>query len=79
MLVHDEEEPTSYTEAKKRTEWVNAMKAELTAIERNNTWRLVDLPKNRKPIGLKWVFKVKRDPNGNILKHKPRIVAKGYV
>nr|KAJ0208302.1 hypothetical protein LSAT_V11C500255750 [Lactuca sativa] len=79
MMVHDEEEPTSYTDAKKRKEWVNALKVELASIEKNNTWRLVDLPKDRKPIGLKWVFKVKRDPHGKILKHKARIVAKGYV
>ncbi|KAL6550635.1 hypothetical protein OROMI_021123 [Orobanche minor] len=37
------------------------------------------LPKNRKPIGLKWVFKVKRDPSGKIAKYKARIMAKGYV
>jgi hypothetical protein len=37
------------------------------------------LPKDHKAIGLKWVFKVKRDPAGNIVKHKARLVAKGYV
>lgn len=40
---------------------------------------MVDLPKNRKAIGLKWVFKLKRDPSGKIIKHKARIVEKGYV
>jgi len=37
------------------------------------------LPKDHKAIGLKWVFKVERDPAGNIVKHKARLVAKGYV
>jgi hypothetical protein len=37
------------------------------------------LPKNQKAIGLKWVFKVKKDPEGNIVKHKARLVAKGYA
>ena len=37
------------------------------------------MPKDHKAIGLKWVFKVKRDPAGNIVKHKARLVAKGYV
>ena len=40
---------------------------------------LSDLPKNQKSIGLKWVFKVKRDLAGNIVEHKARLVAKGYV
>lgn len=39
----------------------------------------MNLPNWRKPIGLKWVFKVKRYPTGDIVKHKARIVAKGYV
>nr|GEV49336.1 retrovirus-related Pol polyprotein from transposon TNT 1-94 [Tanacetum cinerariifolium] len=72
-------EPTSYVMASKDREWVKAMKVELDAIEKNQTWSLVDLPVGRKPIGLKWVYKLKRDPSGNILKHKARLVAKGYV
>ncbi|KAI3518152.1 hypothetical protein L1887_06594 [Cichorium endivia] len=79
MMIRSNEEPSSYVEASKKKEWREAMNAELASIERNNTWRLVDLPKNRKAIGLKWVFKLKRDPNGKIVKHKARIVAKGYV
>ena len=55
------------------------MGAEIASIKRNKTWSLVQLPRNRKPIGLKWVFKTKRDPTGRIMKHKARIVAKGYV
>ena len=48
--------------------WVEAMRSEIAAIEKNKTWFLSDLPPNRKPIGLKWVFKVKRDPAGKIVK-----------
>lgn len=79
LLTFDQEEPTTFGEAKRDVEWVKAMKSELSSIERNRTWDLVNLPKGRKAIGLKWVFKLKRDPNGNILKHKARLVAKGYV
>ncbi|KAI3516558.1 hypothetical protein L1887_15477 [Cichorium endivia] len=79
MMVSSDEEPSSYVVASRKKEWAQAMNAELASIEKNKTWSLVDLPKNRKPIGLKWVFKVKRDPRGKIIKHKARIVAKGYV
>ena len=52
---------------------------EIYSIKRNGTWELVDLPKGKKPIGLKWVFKLKRNPEGKVVKHKARVVAKGYV
>ena len=55
------------------------MKAEMQAIEANKTWEVCDLPRNQNAIGLKWVFKVKKDPAGNIVKHKARLVAKGYA
>ncbi|KAJ9560140.1 hypothetical protein OSB04_005300 [Centaurea solstitialis] len=79
MFMQDVDEPTTYSVAAKDREWVKAMKSELDAIERNKTWSLVDLPAGRKPIGLKWLFKLKRDPNGKIIKYKARLVAKGYV
>nr|GEU33305.1 hypothetical protein [Tanacetum cinerariifolium] len=79
MMIRSDEEPVTYAEASKRMEWVKAMDSELASIEKNNTWSLVNLPKNRKAIGLKWVYKVKHDPSGKILKYKARIVAKGYV
>lgn len=37
------------------------------------------MPPGRKAVGLKWVYKIKRDANGEIIKHKSIIVAKGYV
>lgn len=55
------------------------MKEELTAIEENHTWELCDLPRGQRPIGLKWVYKLRKDPNGEVIKHKARLVAKGYV
>lgn len=52
------------------------MNAEIDSINKNNTWKLTTLPKDHKSIGLKWVFKTKRDAEGKILKHKARLVAK---
>lgn len=54
------------------------MKNELEALERNGTWELVELPKNVKPIGSKWVYKVKHKADGTIERYKARLVAKGY-
>ncbi|KAD4586383.1 hypothetical protein E3N88_23984 [Mikania micrantha] len=51
----------------------------LYSINKNNTWNLTDLPSNHKAIGLKWICKTKRYASGNIIKHKARSVAKGYV
>ena len=45
----------------------------------NKTWDLVDLPPGAKPIGLKWIFKIKRNADGSINKYKSRLVAKGYI
>lgn len=43
----------------------------------NRTWELVELPEKRKPIDCKWVYKTKRDANGNTVRHKARLVIKG--
>ncbi|GJW63596.1 zinc finger, CCHC-type containing protein [Tanacetum coccineum] len=73
------EEPTTFLEATKETQWMEAMRAEIDSIEKNQTWTLTRLPPNQKVIGLKWVFKLKRDASGTVTKHKARLVAKGCV
>ncbi|CAH9146107.1 unnamed protein product [Cuscuta epithymum] len=73
------EEPTNVEQAMSNTSWRNAMEEEMRSIIENKTWEPVSLPANQKAIGLKWVFKVKRDPAGNIVKYKARLVAKGYA
>ena len=47
--------------------------------ENELVWELVELPRGRKPVGSKWVFKVKTDENGNIEHYEARLVAKGYT
>ncbi|KAM0008922.1 putative RNA-directed DNA polymerase [Helianthus debilis subsp. tardiflorus] len=77
LLVNNE--PTTYTEATNYNDWREAMKSEVRSIEKNQTWLLVDLPVGHKAIGLKWVYKLKKDPSGQVTKCKARLVAKGYV
>ena len=59
--------------------WKEAMDVELKSILDNDTWSPSALPHEHRAIGLKWVFKVKKDPAGNVIKHKARLVAKGYA
>jgi hypothetical protein len=51
---------------------------ELQSIEENKTWSLTELPTGRRAIGLKWVFKVKKNQLG-VVRHKARLVVKGYA
>ena len=44
----------------------------------NEVWDLVELPKDKKTVGSKWVFKTKRSANGTVERHKARLVAQGY-
>lgn len=59
------------------SKWKEAMQLEFNSLVANNTWSLVDLPANKKTIGNKWVFSLKRDAEGNIERYKARLVAKG--
>jgi len=59
--------------------WVNAMEEELNFVEKNQTWELVNLPHDKKPITLKWVYKVKVKPNGEVIKHKAILVGNGFL
>ena len=52
---------------------------ELESMKKNDVWDLVELPNGAKPVGCKWVFKTKLDPNGNVERYKARLVAKGYT
>lgn len=46
-------------------------------MDKNNTWDILDLPKGKKSIRLKWVFKVKWKADGSTEVQK-RLVGKGY-
>ncbi|KAA3482705.1 Retrovirus-related Pol polyprotein from transposon TNT 1-94 [Gossypium australe] len=70
-------EPFTIEEAFSSLEWRDAAQAEYNALIRNNTWDLVSLPSNRKIIGCKWLFKLKRNPDGLITRRKAWLVAKG--
>jgi hypothetical protein len=79
LYVVSSDELASFTEAERSPNWRKAMMEEMDSIEENGIWSLVDLPPGRKPIGVKWVFKVKRDEHGAVSMHKVRLVVKSYT
>lgn len=75
-------EPQTYKEAiacPEANRWTTAINEEMASIMAANTWELVELPPGRKPIGCKWVFKLKLNPDNSIERYKARLVAKGYT
>ena len=55
------------------------MDKEIQALEQTHTWVLTPLPPGKRPIGCKWVYRVKLNPDGTIERYKARSVAKGYT
>ena len=79
--VGESAEPGSVEEALSgpdSAKWKEAMQREMESIASNNVWRLVESPKDRKPISSKWVFKRKIGPDGSVCSYKARLVAQGF-
>uniref|UniRef100_A0A2N9J1M4 Integrase catalytic domain-containing protein n=1 Tax=Fagus sylvatica TaxID=28930 RepID=A0A2N9J1M4_FAGSY len=71
--------PKNLQEALNNPRWKAAMVEEMEALQKNSTWKLVELPKDKKTVGCKWVFTVKHKADGSIERFKARLVAKGYT
>ncbi|KAL0320216.1 UNVERIFIED_CONTAM: Retrovirus-related Pol polyprotein from transposon TNT 1-94 [Sesamum radiatum] len=72
------DEPLSFEEAVKEKKLIQAMEEEIHSVEKNDTWELATLPSDHKTIGVKWVYKIKRNAKGEVERYKTRLVAKGY-
>ncbi|GJW22617.1 retrovirus-related pol polyprotein from transposon TNT 1-94 [Tanacetum coccineum] len=71
-------EPKNYKDALTQACWIEAMQEELNEFERLEVWELVPRPDKVMVITLKWIYNLKLDELGGILKNKARLVARGY-
>ncbi|GJU75327.1 retrovirus-related pol polyprotein from transposon TNT 1-94 [Tanacetum coccineum] len=71
-------EPKNFKSAISETCWFEAMQDEIHEFDRLQVWELVPRPDCVMVIALKWIYKVKLDEYGDVLKNKARLVAKGY-
>ncbi|KAI2707448.1 hypothetical protein CBS147333_9344 [Penicillium roqueforti] len=75
-------EPKTLSQAKNDASWVDwerAMLEEVNSLHQNHMWELVDPPKDRRVLSGKWVFKLKRGPHGEIIRHKSRWIVRGFT
>ena len=80
--VGHNDDPISFSHAisgNNSTFWYEAMKEEMESMAKNQVWEIVELPKEVKVVGCKWVYKTKKDSNGNVERYKARLVAKGFT
>ena len=80
LLLTDNGEPECYEEAVKaeaKVKWEQAMDDEMDSLTTNQTWDLVELPKGKKTLHNKWVYRLKEEHDGS-KRYKARLVAKGF-
>ncbi|KAH9685181.1 Integrase catalytic domain-containing protein [Citrus sinensis] len=79
----ENDEPRTYKEAvsgRDSERWIKAMKEEIKSLYKNNNWKLVKKPDNRKVVGCKWIYKIKPGiPRVEPERSKAKLFAKGYT
>jgi hypothetical protein len=81
VLLLDNDEPATYAEAKMDPDfekWQVVMRSEIDSMRENQVWSLVDPLDGVRPIKCKWIYKNKKDMDGNVHIYKARLVAKGF-
>ncbi|GJU39355.1 putative ribonuclease H-like domain-containing protein [Tanacetum coccineum] len=78
MPFHTSVETKNYKYTLTQACWIEAMQEDLNEFEHLEVWELVPRPNKVMVITLKWIYKVKLDKLGGILKNKARLVARGY-
>ena len=74
-------EPSSLADARCQpdwSDWERAIEEELATVRDAGTWILVEPPAGANIVGLKWVFRVKKDADRNVIQKKARLVTQGF-
>ncbi|RVW19138.1 Copia protein [Vitis vinifera] len=71
--------PNTVSEALTKREWKDAMREEMSALEKIKHGRLLKRPKGKNIVDCKWIFTLKYKADGSLERHKARLVAKGYT
>nr|GEV42675.1 hypothetical protein [Tanacetum cinerariifolium] len=71
-------EPKNFKQAMIEPPWISAMQEEIHKFKRLEVWELVSCPNNVFLIKLKWIYNIKKDESGGVLKNKARLVAQGF-
>nr|GEV98765.1 putative ribonuclease H-like domain-containing protein [Tanacetum cinerariifolium] len=74
-----QEEPKKVYQPLKDPSWIKAMQKDLLQFKMQKVWVLVDLPKGKRAIGSKWVFRNKKDKRGIVIRNKARLVTQGHT
>ena len=68
--------PNIVSEALIKREWKDAMREEMSALEKNKTWEIIKRPRGKNIVDCKWIFTPKYKANGSLERHKARLVAR---
>ena len=74
-------EPSSLTDARRRPDWLDwerTIEEELATIRDAGTWILVKPPAGANIVGSKWVFRAKKDADGNVIRKKAHLITQGF-
>nr|GEZ87935.1 putative ribonuclease H-like domain-containing protein [Tanacetum cinerariifolium] len=74
-----QEEPKRVHQALKDPSWIEAMQEKVLQFKMQKVWVFVDLPHGKRAIGTKWVFRIKKDERGIIIRNKARLIAQGHT
>ena len=81
VLLSDGSEPECFQDAIKdenKKEWKSAMQEEMDSLHKNHTYELVKLPKGKKVLENKWVYRIKQEEHTSHPRYKARLVVKGF-
>ena len=72
-------DPLTFEEDVEEEVWAQSIYEEIKCIEKKQTWELVDVPKDKDVISVKWIYNTNQDVDGNVQKHNTRLVPRGFT